>query len=116
MAIWLAEGETLPTLADAETLARRIRRHFPEAETWLFGSLARGRPRRGSDIDLAVVLPDTAFEGRRMVDVVTALRHAAGPREHALDVVAFRRSWFDAMAGDPSALAATARREGRVLA
>ncbi|MBY0330707.1 MAG: nucleotidyltransferase domain-containing protein [Acetobacteraceae bacterium] len=116
MAIWLAEGETLPSLEEAELLAGRIRARFPGAETWLFGSLARGRPRRGSDIDLAVVLPDAAFEDRRMIDVVTALRHAAGPREHALDVVAFRRSWFDAMAGDPSALAATVRREGRRLA
>ena len=115
MAIWLAEGETLPSLDDAALLADRIRARFPEAEVWLFGSLARGRVRRGSDIDLAVVLPDAAFVGRRTVDVVTDLRHAAGPRDHALDVVAFPRSAFEALAEDPSALAATVRREGQLL-
>lgn len=115
MAIWLAEGETLPSPGDAALLASRIRVRFPEAEVWLFGSLARGRARRGSDIDPAVVLPDAAFAGRRTVDVVTDLRHAAGPREHAPDVVAFPRSTFEALAGDPPALAASVRREGRRL-
>jgi predicted nucleotidyltransferase len=104
MAVWLAEGETLPTLEEATRLARRIRASVPGSEVWLFGSVARGRVRRGSDIDLAVVLPDEALVGRRMVDMVAELRHAAGPREHALDLVLFRRSWFDALAGDASAL------------
>ncbi len=83
---------------------------------WLFGSLARGRLRRGSDIDLAVVLPDAAFEGRRQIDVMTQLRTDAGRSDHAFDVVAFRRSFFDLMRGDGSALAATVQREGRVIA
>jgi predicted nucleotidyltransferase len=116
MGIWLAEGETLPTLEEAETLARRIKAARPEAEVWLFGSLARGRLRRGSDIDLAVVLPNASLAGRRLVDVTTELRHAAGPREHALDLVVFSRSWFDALKGDGSALAATVQREGKVIA
>lgn len=115
MAIWLAEGETLPSLDEARALAGRIKARFPDSDIWLFGSLARGRFRRGSDIDLAVVLPDGAFAGRRTVDLVAALRRAAGSREHALDLVAFSRSRFDALADDASALSATVRREGRLL-
>ncbi len=115
MTIWLAEGETLPTIEDAVTLARRIRLARPDAEIWLFGSLARGRARRGSDLDLAAVLPDAAFVGRRAVDLTAELRRAAGPREHALDLVVFPRSWFEALRGDGSALAATIQREGRVI-
>ena len=70
----------------------------------------------GSDVDLAVVLPDAALKAKREVEIVTELRQAAGRKEHGLDLILFRRSWFDAMAGDGSALAATVRREGRVLA
>jgi predicted nucleotidyltransferase len=116
MTIWLPVGETLPDRAEAERLAARIRAARPDAEVWLFGSLARGRPRRHSDIDLAVVLPDDALAGRRGVDLAADLRRAAGPREHGLDLVLFRRSRFEARAGDPNAIEATIRREGVRLA
>jgi hypothetical protein len=66
-------------------------------------------------MDLAVVLPDAAFAGRRAVDLAAELRRAAGPREHGLDLVLFRRSLFESRAGDANALEATVRREGRRL-
>jgi predicted nucleotidyltransferase len=117
MKVWLPEGETLPTVEEAAALARRIKARNPDAEVWLFGSLARGRGLRwGSDIDLAVVLPDAVIEGRRGRDIAAQLRADAGPREHGLDLVVFRRSWFEALRDDPTALEATVRREGRVLA
>lgn len=103
-------------MAEAEGLARRIKARNPDAEVWLFGPLARGRLWRGSDIDLAVVLPDAAFEGTRPADMVVQLLRDAGPRDRALDVVLFRRSGFEALRDDPSALEATVRREGRLLA
>ena len=44
--------------ADA-TLIAAVRAVLPEARgAWLFGSAARGQLRAGSDIDLAVVVPD----------------------------------------------------------
>ena len=116
MTIWVRLKDSLPSEAEATVLAERIRAARPAAEIWLFGSLARGRPRLGSAIDLAVVLPDADFAGCRATDLVTALRHAAGPREHGLDLVVFRRTLFEARAGDANALEAVVRREGRRIA
>lgn len=115
MTIWLPEGETLPTLADAEAIAARIRAARPDAEVWLFGSLAHGRLRRGSDIDLAVVLPDAALEGRRVRDVELEFRRLTAPRHHDLDLVVFRRSRFAPGASGVNALEQIVLREGRRL-
>jgi predicted nucleotidyltransferase len=116
MTVWVPLGESVPSEADARVLAARIRAAWPEAEVWLFGSLAHGRARLWSDIDLAVVLPDSAFVCRRATDVAVALRHAAGTREHGLDLVVFRRFRFAARAGDANALEAVVQREGRRIA
>lgn len=116
MTLWLAEGETVPTLADAERLAARIRAARPEAEVWLFGSLARGRVRRGSDIDLAVVLPDAALEGRRAVDVSVELRRLAAPRDYDLDLLVYPASRFARRRDWENGLEATIQREGRRIA
>jgi predicted nucleotidyltransferase len=116
MVIWLPEGQTLPTLADAAAMAERIKAQWPEAEIWLFGSVARDRVGRGSDIDLAVVLPDAALAARRRSEVVAELRRAAGPREHDLDLVLFEASRFARMRGEPNGLEAVVQREGMRLA
>jgi len=52
-----------------ETLRSRIEpllAEWPEAEVWLFGSLARGEARWDSDADVLVVMP---FEGRHLAKI-----------------------------------------------
>lgn len=51
-------GTRAPELADVEPLVAAVRARFPMVfGVWLFGSLARGRARRDSDIDLAIAAP-----------------------------------------------------------
>lgn len=53
-----AEGTPLSTAPSHETIAQAVREALPQARAaWLFGSAAKGAFRDGSDIDLAVDLP-----------------------------------------------------------
>jgi len=59
------------TRAELESIAAQLARGYPEVEAvFLFGSLARGNPRPGSDVDLAVLLrPGSSLEERLCLGV-----------------------------------------------
>jgi predicted nucleotidyltransferase len=50
-----------------KTFAARVRRRFPKAEAWAFGSRAWGDAREESDLDLCVVIEDLRHEDRQTI-------------------------------------------------
>jgi uncharacterized protein len=50
------------TLSAVQQFAQRIRRDFPVKQILLFGSRARGDHQADSDVDVAVVLSDPAWD------------------------------------------------------
>lgn len=54
-----------------DIFAARVRRGFPQARIWAFGSRARGNARKDSDFDVCVVLPYCDKSDRK------TLRHIA---------------------------------------
>ena len=50
--------EMSKVLEDSRKFATAALDVVPGAEVWLYGSYAKGCPRPGSDIDIAVVVPD----------------------------------------------------------
>lgn len=47
--------------------SEKLRKKYPEARVWLFGSCAKGEETAESDIDVCVVLPDMKREDRLAV-------------------------------------------------
>jgi predicted nucleotidyltransferase len=63
-------------MVDAKTirnLTGRIVREFNPEKVILFGSLAYGRPREDSDIDLLVILPFEGSSFRKSLDILNRL-------------------------------------------
>jgi predicted nucleotidyltransferase len=103
----LAPGETAylrrlwPLLA---TLRSALRTEPNVAFAMLFGSVARGDDRAGSDVDLLVVLREESL-GRR-IELQDRLERAAGRKVHLLDLETASRN---------EVLLSMAVEEGRVL-
>jgi len=47
--------------------ADRVRRQYPEARIWAFGSRARGDAEEGSDLDVCIVLPSVNRKMRETI-------------------------------------------------
>lgn len=56
-------------LDDVREFADRAKALFPEAEIWLYGSYAKGCADAGSDIDVAVILPDGVYDPDTYLDI-----------------------------------------------
>lgn len=96
-----------PATADTADLAGRLRTVLAEEPhvvfAYLFGSMARGRARPSSDVDVAVMLDGE--DGEALARIRADLATAVHPRR--ADVVALR--------GAPVALAYRVRRDGVLL-
>jgi predicted nucleotidyltransferase len=78
----------------------------------LFGSHARGDARSASDVDLAIVLPDSlASKHDARLAMTMALRSFLFP----IDILAYRRSEFDARRTRPHGFVHNLVAEGKVL-
>ncbi len=83
----------------------------PEA-VFLFGSRARGSAGEGSDWDLFLVMPDDIPGG---VYTPSRLRRVVADLGAAFDVVACRRSVFEASKADPNSLSHDVAEDGVLL-
>ncbi|MBI3683300.1 MAG: nucleotidyltransferase domain-containing protein [Acidobacteria bacterium] len=95
-----------------EEVVRRLAGYFRPEQIYLFGSSARGQAHQESDIDLLVVLPDSApkallLSGREY-ELLSGI-------PLAVDVVPMRRSTFEARKEWLMSLPALALREGRLV-
>lgn len=67
----------------------------PVEQIFLFGSYAGGSPHQDSDLDIYVVMPDTAQI--REIDAMNSISHALyGKISMPVDVIVSRRSRFEA--------------------
>ncbi len=57
-------------------LSRRIAEQFDPEQIILFGSRARGRPRRDSDVDLLVVMRFRGLSARKAAEILNRMRLA----------------------------------------
>lgn len=62
-----------------EAYARVVAREFPESEVVWFGSYVTGQPHEYSDIDVAVVLPDTEADYLSLAARLYHLRNDIDP-------------------------------------
>jgi len=95
-----------------EEAGRRLAAAAPGARVILFGSHARGRAGRHSDLDFLVVEPqveNTAEESVRLMRVLAPLRVP-------VEVVVVRKAYADEWRGVRGGLIHAALSEGRVLA
>jgi predicted nucleotidyltransferase len=72
-----------------EGLASKIKAGM-NCRAFLVGSYAWGRPNEESDVDLAVVVPDSDYDGRTHIKARKLTEHGLIP----IDVLAFRESTF----------------------
>jgi uncharacterized protein len=90
---------------------RRMVEYFRPERIYLFGSVARGDDRPSSDLDFLVVLPDDAPKEHLFGGIYPYLAGLG----IAVDVVALRRSVFEARKGWLMSLPAVVLREGRLV-
>ena len=93
-------------------ILRRIVDAYRPVRVYLFGSEARGEGGDDSDIDLAVIVGDSADQ--RQSTPRTAAEALWG-LERGADVVVFRESEFAARSGVVASLPWTIVREGRLI-
>ena len=98
-----------PTLR--QIVQRLVDAFEPEA-IYLFGSQARGEEGFDSDLDLMVVVPDTAEPGRRRSRLAYRALRGTGV---AADVLVWTRSEFDKRLHLRASLPSTIVREGKLL-
>lgn len=79
---------------------------------YVFGSQARGDARGDSDVDVFVVVPETAEPSYRLAQRAYA---AADRYSFGLDIVVMPRDEFESRSRARSSLPATVVREGRLL-
>ena len=56
-------------LAEVREFAALAKADYPDAEVWLYGSYAKGYADAGSDIDVAVILPDDTYDPDSYMDI-----------------------------------------------
>ena len=95
----------------AEVVRRLVLAYQPD-RIYLFGSVARGDTRPGSDYDLLVVVPDDASPQRRSSRLAYEALWGVGV---AADVIVWSRSAFDRRSRVPSSLPATVLREEKLV-
>lgn len=72
-------------LPSSELITRALRDALPDANAaWLFGSAAKGHWREGSDLDLAVSMPQP-FSAAARLDAAERMTHALGIEVDLLD-------------------------------
>ena len=87
-----------------------IERRYAPQHVILFGSRATGRARPDSDVDLIVV--SSLFEGRRLVDRMSALREILSDQQTVpIDVLCYTPEEFEVM-GTGIGMVAEAVKEG----
>lgn len=86
--------------------------YFDPVEVILFGSRAQGRAREGSDIDLLVLLDDTAPAGKL---THTALYEARRGFRQAVDLLACREGEYRTRSRVPGSLPHRVATEGVVV-
>jgi predicted nucleotidyltransferase len=79
-----------------KTITDTISRSIPAERIYLFGSYAYGEPRKDSDYDFFVVIPDGDM---RPIEAMRMIHHALFPLnlEKPVDVLASYKSKFDEM-------------------
>lgn len=93
-------------------IVRRLRATFDPCTIYLFGSCAYGQVGRASDVDLLVVVPDSALD---FFDRTTLAYRALDRIGVPLDVMVYTRAEFDSRAALPVSFERTVRTKGRVL-
>jgi predicted nucleotidyltransferase len=97
-------------LADAVT---SLRNRLPVSEVWLFGSCARGDAKKGSDLDLMVVLRDDHGILRPTLECFKVVNHL--PDAIGSDVIAISKSQWLKEQEKPFGVFGSVLREGVCL-
>jgi predicted nucleotidyltransferase len=92
-------------------IVRRILAILAPDKVILFGSLARGDARPGSDIDLLVIAPSTQPRYRRSAPLYGALSDILVP----MDILVYSPEEVQEWSAVPQVFVTTAVREGKVL-
>lgn len=101
--------ETVEPILDA--VVERIVSGFDPVKIILFGSYARGTPRRWSDLDIMVLLDRVDDHGRDSVAIRRALSDVRFPK----DVVVTTLAEFERMSKDTGYIHYYAHKEGKIL-
>jgi predicted nucleotidyltransferase len=99
--IFNEEMRTASIQSDLDALTEVIVNTVPVEEIYLFGSYAYGMPHKDSDLDLYVVLKDSAE--MRELDAVFKIFHAIGPvKKKPVDIIANKKSRYLKLASGPT--------------
>lgn len=79
----------------AKTFLRKALQRHEIVQAYLFGSYAGGRQKEYSDIDLAIVLGETAVSSERYLDEAFEIYHEAQEYNSLLEVLCFRQKEFE---------------------
>ncbi|HEY0833630.1 MAG TPA: nucleotidyltransferase domain-containing protein [Azospirillum sp.] len=99
-------------MSPIDTAVHRIVEAIQPEAVFLFGSRARGDAVEGSDWDLFVVVPDGVQPGTVTPSRLRRLLRGTGA---SFDVVACRRSVFDARKAEPNSLSHDVAEDGVLL-
>ena len=106
---------TLKTLEpELREVSRAVSTRYPNSQTILFGSFARGEQHEDSDLDFCVLLPEITGNSR---DVLVSLRGIISDviPGMPIDVVSYTYHKFDGYAQSKSSMAADIKDEGVYL-
>lgn len=93
-------------------VTRRLAAEFHPEQVWLFGSHAWGEPNEGSDLDLLVVVKESAEGPPRRAQRAHRCLRGMGI---AKDVIVKTRAEFDRLRSVPSSLDAQIVQRGRLI-
>lgn len=105
----LLREKAQPVIAEA---TRRLVAEFAPEQVWLFGSYAWGEPTEDSDLDLLVLVQESADAS---IQQVRQARRCLRSIDMAKDVVMQTRADFERYRDVPSSLACKIAREGRLV-
>lgn len=101
----------IPDQATVELMVGRIARAFRPLRIVLFGSLARGEARWGSDVDLLVVLPEAEDKRQKAIEI----RRLLADLPVAKDILVTTPEELAQRGGLPGSLLQRALAEGKVV-